>query len=79
MLSLLQPFAVRFAVRMAGFIDKYKRINPQTAVNMISTAGKSRKTIGGLSFLFQIKKQSCCFKIALLLSFSNSHKGLNFI
>ena len=27
MLSFLQPYAVRFAVRMAGFIDKYKRVN----------------------------------------------------
>ena len=42
MLSLLQPFAVRFAVRTAGFIDKYKSINPQTAVNWLPTAGKLR-------------------------------------
>ena len=53
MLSFLQPFTVRFAVRMAGFIDQYKRINPQTAVNLNPTAGKWRKTIGGLSFLFK--------------------------
>ena len=53
MLSFLQPFAVRFVVRMAGFIDKYKRINPQTAVNMLPTAEKWRKTIGGLLFLFK--------------------------
>ena len=79
MLSFLQPYAVRFAVRMAGFIDKYKRIIPQTAVNLIPTAGKWRIIYRRTIFSIQIKKQSCCFKIALLLSFSNSHKGLNFI
>ena len=42
MLSLLQPFAVRFAVEMSGFINKYKRINPQTAVKLIPTVGKWR-------------------------------------
>ena len=42
MLSFLQPFAVSNAVKMAGFINKYKRINPQTAVNWLPTAGKLR-------------------------------------
>ena len=39
-LSFLQPFAVRFAVIMAGFINEYKSINPQAAVNSIPTAAK---------------------------------------
>lgn len=57
MLSLLQPFAVRFAVRMAGFIDKYKRINPQTAVNMISTAENEEKLSADYRFYSNTKAE----------------------